>query len=210
MADKKNEDKEIRLAQGQVSAVAEDSRKVEGYALLFGVKSTDLWFEEVIERGAIDENTILTSDVFALMNHDRCRGVLARSKQGVGSLELTIDEKGLKYSFEAPKTALGDELLENIRRGEIDSSSFGFRVESDTWVWDEAGSGADKRTVHKIAEIYDVSPVYTAAYAATTVCLRGLEAVKEEHRAAKKRDQEERQAAYLSDIKKKYNYQSKN
>lgn len=45
-------------------------------------------------------------------------------QSGTGSLTLSIDSKGLRYRFEAPKTGLGDELMENIRRGEIAESSF--------------------------------------------------------------------------------------
>ena len=112
------EDKrETRNYSCRVSA-QEESRTVEGYALLFDTPSDGLSFEEVIEPGALD-GVLERSDVFALMNHDRYRGVLARSKRGKGSLQLEVDAKGLKYSFEAPKTALGDELLENIRRGEV-------------------------------------------------------------------------------------------
>lgn len=149
---------------------------VEGYALLFDTPSDGLSFEEVIEPGALD-GVLERSDVFALMNHDRYRGVLARSKRGKGSLRLEVDAKGLKYSFEAPKTALGDELLENIRRGEVDESSFAFAVESDTW--EKRSDGTWKRTIHKFEEIYDVSPVYTAAYSKTSVYMRGKEQAEE-------------------------------
>ena len=91
-----------------------EKRTVEGYAMLFGVKSDGLYFEEVIERGALD-GVIEKSDVFALLNHNRDRGILARSVNGKGSLTLTVDSKGLKYRFEAPRTMLGDELMENLR-----------------------------------------------------------------------------------------------
>ena len=104
-----------------------EKRTVEGYAMLFGVKSDGLDFEEVIERGALD-GVIEKSDVFALLNHNRDRGILARSVNGKGSLTLTVDSKGLKYRFEAPRTMLGDELLENLRRNEINQSSFAFTV----------------------------------------------------------------------------------
>jgi phage head maturation protease len=30
----------------------------------------------------------------------------------VGTLALTVDGKGLRYRFDAPRTALGDDLLE--------------------------------------------------------------------------------------------------
>ena len=194
------EKKEIRNTAFQVQVTGEDEEKrtVEGYALLFGVSSDGLSFEEVIERGALD-GVVNKSDVFALMNHNHGRGLLARSNKGKGSLSLTIDEKGLKYRFEAPKTALGDELLENIRRGEICESSFCFDVEKDTW--EKKSNGKWKRTVSKIGNLYDVSPVYNAAYSATSVYMRGKEQVEEEL----SRQNEENLKEYYSNIEQSLN-----
>ena len=91
-----------------------DSRTVEGYALVFGKQSRDLGgFTEVIEPTAL-EGILEKSDILCLLNHNEDRGILARSKYGTGSLELTIDDTGLKYRFEAPNTALGDEVLEGL------------------------------------------------------------------------------------------------
>lgn len=194
------EKKEIRNTAFQVQVTGEDEEKrtVEGYALLFGVSSDGLSFEEVIERGALD-GVVNKSDVFALMNHNHGRGLLARSNKGKGSLSLIIDEKGLKYRFEAPNTALGDELLENIRRGEICESSFCFDVEKDTW--EKKSNGKWKRTVSKIGNLYDVSPVYNAAYSATSVYMRGKEQVEEEL----SRQNEENLKEYYSNIEKSLN-----
>ena len=194
------EKKEIRNTAFQVQVTGEDEEKrtVEGYALLFGVSSDGLSFEEVIERGALD-GVVNKSDVFALMNHNDSRGILARSSKGKGSLSLSIDEKGLKYRFEAPKTALGDELLENIRRGEICESSFCFDVEKDTW--EKKSNGKWKRTVSKIGNLYDVSPVYNAAYSATSVYMRGKEQAEEEL----SRQDEENLKEYYSNIEQSLN-----
>lgn len=153
------------------------SRTIEGYALLFDTPSDGLCFDEIIERGALD-GVIEKSDVLAVLNHNVDRGVLARSRNGEGSLTLIVDEVGLLYRFEAPNTALGDELLENLRRGEVCESSFCFTVESDSWDFEQ--NGRDKRTIHKIAELFDVSPVYSGAYSATTVYTRS----RDEQRAA--------------------------
>lgn len=192
--------KEIRNTTYQVTS-DEEKRTIEGYALLFDTKSDGLYFEEVIERGALD-GVIEKSDVFALLNHSQSRGVLARSKKGNGSLSLTVDSKGLKYRFESPKTALGDELLENIRRGEVDESSFAFTVEKDTW--EKNDDGTWKRTIHKFGELYDVSPVYNAAYSATSVYMRG----KEQAEKALE-DQEKRQDTELKEYWKKIDKQFK-
>ncbi len=156
-----------------------EKRTVEGYAMLFGVKSDGLDFEEVIERGALD-GVIEKSDVFALLNHNRDRGILARSVNGKGSLTLTVDSKGLKYRFEAPRTMLGDELLENLRRNEINQSSFAFTVADGGEKWERMKNGKWKRTISQFARIYDVSPVYNAAYSKTTVCMRGKEQAEKE------------------------------
>jgi HK97 family phage prohead protease len=163
----------------QVTGENEEKRTVEGYALLFDTPSDGLSFEEVIERGALD-GVIQQSDVFCLLNHDQRRGILARSKKGQGSLMLSVDEKGLKYRFEAPKTPLGDELLENLRRGEIAESSFCFDVEKDTW--EKKKDGTWKRTVQKIGMLYDVSPVYNAAYSKTSVYTRGREEAEKQEK----------------------------
>lgn len=192
--------KEIRNATYQVTS-DEEKRTVEGYAMLFDTKSDALSFEEVIERGALN-GVIAKSDVFALLNHSQSRGILARSKKGSGSLTLTVDSKGLKYSFEAPNTPLGDELLENIKRGEIDESSFAFTVEKDTW--EKKSDGGWKRTIQKIEQIYDVSPVYNAAYSATSVYTRGKEQAEEELR--KKQENEKYHSEdYWNNIEKQLN-----
>lgn len=153
-----------------------ETRTVEGYAVVFDSLSNDLGgFNEIISRNALD-GVLEKSDVFCLLNHDNSRGILARSNKGQGSLELTIDDKGLKYRFGTPKTALGDELLEGLRRGDINASSFAFTVGSDTWEKREDGSYL--RTINSIKELFDVSPVYQPAYSATSVDTRGLDQLK--------------------------------
>lgn len=155
----------------------EESRKVEGYAIVFNSDSNDLGFIEQIEPTALDNDTILRSDVFCWLNHDEKRGCLARSKNGKGSLKLTIDELGLRYEFEAPNTVLGDELLESIKRKDITSSSFAFTVAKGGDKW-EKRDGKYYRTITKINRLYDVSPVYTAAYDATSVNCRSFNEMK--------------------------------
>lgn len=195
--DKKREIRNTSF-QVQVTGENEEKRTVEGYALLFDTPSDGLSFTEVIKRGALD-GVLEKSDVFALLNHDQRRGVLARSKYGKGSLSLSVDDKGLKYRFDAPKTALGDELLENIRRGEIGESSFCFDVEKDTW--EKRSDGSWKRTIEKFGNIYDTSPVYNGAYSKTSVYMRGKEAAEEELRHR----EQEIPESYYQNIEKSLN-----
>lgn len=185
--------KEIRNIAAEVTVDGE-SRTVEGYALLFNVPSDGLDFEEIIEPRALD-GVIEKSNVFALLNHDERRGILARSKKGAGSLSLTVDGKGLRYRFDAPRTALGDELLEYLKRGEVTESSFAFTVAED--VWEKKGE-TWKRTIKKIDELYDVSPVYDAAYSKTTVYMRGKEQLEQELREQRERELD----AYYTNLNK--------
>ncbi len=185
----------------------EEKRTVEGYALLYDTPSDGLPFTEVIERGALD-GVIEKSNIFALLNHDRDRGILARSKFGVGTLSLELDDKGLKYRFEAPKTAVGDELLEYLRRGEIEESSFAFTVESETWAIVDEKKDIWKRTIHKISRLYDVSPVFDAAYSATSVNMRGKEQAEAAIAQARQAETHKRVqlSNYYSKINKSFNF----
>ena len=76
----------------------DESRTVTGYAIMFESPSEDLGFIEVIHKGAVTDETIKNSDVFAKLNHNDEK-VLARSKFGQGSLLLEVDDKGLRYIF---------------------------------------------------------------------------------------------------------------
>lgn len=194
-----NEKKEIRSIEFRVSA-AEGSRTVEGYALLFNTDSTPMgWSGDWVERiapGALD-GVLERSDVLCLLNHDESRGVLARWRQGEGSLQLEVDDKGLLYRFEAPNTALGDELLEGIRRDDIASSSFAFTVEDEEWL--KRNDNTYERIIKRFGQIYDVSPVYRPAYEDTTVAVRRLDEMsREEKRGILK--------SYYEQVEKKFRH----
>ena len=172
---RKDNNIEIR-ATNSTPVVSQDSRTVEGYAVVFNSQSEDLGFYETINPAAITEDVLKRSDVFCLFNHDLDK-VLARSKYGTGSLQLQLDEQGLKYTFTAPNTDLGDELLEYLRRGDIDSSSFAFTVSTDegSEVWTTGTDGRQYREILKIDELHDVSPVWNPAYSSTSVSQRTLD-----------------------------------
>ncbi len=179
MAKKTNiiDNKEIRRAE--ISAQS-DGRHVSGYAVRFESESVNMGFVEIIHRGSITEETINESDVFALLNHNE-NTVLGRSNHGTGSLTLTVDNAGVYYEFDAPKTSAGDELLEHIKRGEISQSSFAFSVANEEGAekWTKRTDGVIIRDIYKIARLYDISPVYQPAYSETTCSKRALEKIEE-------------------------------
>lgn len=167
--------KEIRQLQSDFRLT--ENRTVEGYAALFESPSSNIGWIETIHKGAINEDTINESDIFAKFNHEDNK-ILARSKNGVGSLLLEVDDKGLRYMFEAPKTALGDELLEYLNRGDISQSSFAFSVskDADSERWYKK-DGIIYRDIYKIERLYDVSPVFQPAYNETS-CSARFEEIK--------------------------------
>ena len=198
-----NREKEIRGISYRAT-VDEENRHVEGYALLFNVDSQPMWGGDLIERIAPTalDGVLERSDVLCLMNHDESRGVLARWRKGEGSLSLTVDEKGLRYAFDAPQTALGDELIEALKRGDIAESSFAFTVEKDNWERKEDGMYV--RTIVQIRQLYDVSPVYYPAYEDTSVALRSLNDRKEEVRKERERLRAAELNEYYNQLKNRY------
>lgn len=159
----------------EVRAASIDSRTVTGYAALFNSASQNLGgFIEYIDRDAFNE-ALPVSDVRALFNHND-NYILARSSSG--TLQLEIDERGLKYTFEAPNTTAGNDLLESLKRGDISQSSFGFTVDTDNWEY----RGDDLpavRTITKVKRLYDVSPVTFPAFNNTTVAIRKLNVLQQ-------------------------------
>lgn len=200
-------EKEIRLLQQSVLRATGDSRKVEGRSIVFNSMSEDLggWSEKIIPD-AIDESILDDSDIFFLLNHDDDRGILGRRRNGSGSLTTEIREDGVWFSFEAPKTGLGDELLEYLRRGDINQCSFAFTVSDDNW--DRQEDGSYIRTILRFKKIYDMSAVFTPAYPATNVkCARFAEIKEAEAEEARRkieeleRQREEELSQYFLDLR---------
>ena len=193
-------DLEIRAA-----AETENSRQVRGYAAVFESESEVLGdlrnrFVEKISRGAFDESDM--SNVICLYNHDN-NYVLGRSKNGQGSMSMGIDERGLWYELDMPNTTLGNDLLESIKRGDIQSSSFAFSIANggDTWAKEERdGQSILSRTITKISRVFDTSLVASPAYPDATVAIRSLEQFQEETREKEKSDSEESQTPSKEEI----------
>lgn len=144
---------------------------IEGYAALFNSRSSDLGgFVEEITPGAFAE-ALQRSDVRALWNHDP-NYVLGRVK--AGTLELIEDEKGLFIRNTPPNTQWAKDLLESMRRGDVDQMSFTFTVGKGGSDWREE-RGMLVRTVKQFHKIHDVSPVTYPAYADTSVAVRSLD-----------------------------------
>jgi HK97 family phage prohead protease len=161
--------------------VRADGQTVAGYAAVFN-SETDIggMFREKIAPGAFKPS--LNGDVRALWNHVSSN-VIGRTK--AGTLRLAEDNKGLAVEIDLPDTQVGRDLRENMRLGNVDGMSFGFRVTKQQW--DETGD-IPVRTIEEV-ELFEVSAVTFPAYEATEIALRSLdkqrdEREKKEHNAA--------------------------
>ena len=149
--------------------------RVVGYGSVFNKLSEDLGgFREMIMPGAFDD--VLDNDVRLLFNHDQ-NFVLGRTASG--TLNLSVDENGLRYSAELPDTTFAKDLTKLMERGDINQSSFSFVIENDSW--EQTENGYPLRKINKVKRLYDTAIVTYPAYPDAGVGLRSLEQHKMEN-----------------------------
>lgn len=133
---------------------------ISGYALKFNTPSKDLGgYKEIITPEALKEADL--SDVCLLIGHDFTQ-ILGRTKSG--TLELALDETGLKFKCTLPNTSYANDVYENIQAGNIDSMSFGMIIPKDGDTFEKDEKGDVIRKVNKINSLFDVSVVSVPAY----------------------------------------------
>ncbi|EKS0982337.1 TPA: HK97 family phage prohead protease [Escherichia coli] len=193
-------DGEVRSFLGEVRTEGQNDEptKIVGYAAVFNSRSEPLWgFREIIAPGAFDD--VLQDDVRALFNHDP-NYVLGRTT--ANTLTLSVDARGLRYEITAPDTqTIKDLVIAPIARGDVNQSSFHFRVAPGGDRWYEDEEGVVIREISKFSRLYDVSPVTYPAYRAADSAVRALDNWKSqrsgEEQAHKSRVEKESRAREL-------------
>ena len=169
----KNE-KEIRLLAENLQVRSEDGNDekmiIEGYAVVFDSPATH-GFTEIVDRNAF--NGCDMKDVPLKYNHTDNFLILARTRNN--SLQLIVDDKGLKIRAELLDTTQGKDIYKCIKSGLIDKMSFAFTVEEEKW-----DVATDTRTILKIDRLYDVSVVDTPFYDTTSIYARALSTLESE------------------------------
>ena len=157
-----------------------EGRHISGKAISFDTQSNYIGFIEILHKGCITQELIDNSDIVFLYNHDYNQ-VLARANKGKGTLNINLQDDGVYFDFEVPETTVGNDVLENIRLGNITQCSFRFRYA------EEPGSYRDQkigdtwyRNVYKVGELLDFSLVTDPAYDDTYVDVRMRERSKME------------------------------
>ena len=177
---------EIRKFDFEVRAKRDETHGtyLEGTPIVYD-SWTDLgWYDEQIQRGALD-NTDLT-DVRFLINHNTDMIPLARSRNNNenSTMQMTVDEGGMniRVNLDTENNADARSLYSAVERGDIDGMSFMFVVDGE--LWEEEESEHPKRTITDIEKVFEVSAVTFPAYEQTSISARGLSEALDSARAS--------------------------
>lgn len=141
------------------------------------------WFEEVIERGALDKTDL--TDVRFLVNHDTSKIPLARSRKNTenSTMKLTVDENGLgiRVSLDTENNSEARNLFSAVERGDITGMSFMFSIKDEEW--DNIDSDYPTRRIKGISSVIEVSAVTFPAYEETSISARDKGALENARKA---------------------------
>ena len=138
-----------------------EGNTIRGYAAVYNSDSEWMGgFYEQIARGAFDD--VLDNDTRAYFNHDEN---LLLGRVSSGTLRIGTDARGLYYEVDLPNTSYANDLVELMKRGDVNQSSFAFLIDSDRW---EERDGKTYRIIEKVSRLLDVSPVSQPAYESAT------------------------------------------
>lgn len=175
------------MTEGDQSFIA------DGYAAKFNsptvlFEHAGVQYKEVIDARAFDGADM--SDV--IFQYDHKGKVMARTKNN--TLQLVVDNTGLKVEARLGGTAEGRTLHQEIHDGYVDKMSFRFKVAPGGDKYDQA---TRTRTITKIQKVYDVSAVSIPAYDDTNISARSFFEAEVEKEKQAARDAEQRQRLLL-------------
>lgn len=153
----------------------EERKLVSGYASVFNHPYTLYSDDEMIIQEQVDPNAFENadmSDVILQYNHEG--RVFARVSNG--TLNVGVDETGLKIEADLGGTDIGQQLYQEIKGGYTTQMSYGYTVRDAKWeeLKAEDGRTIELRTVTEIGKVYDVSAVSIPANDATSISVRNL------------------------------------
>lgn len=163
---------EVRAEESEAGAI------ITGRPIVYNSKTDLGWFDEIIERGALD-NADLT-DVRFLVNHDLSKIPLARSRRNTpnSTMQLSVDAEGLaiRVMLDTESNAEAKALYSAVQRGDISGMSFMFGVNDEEW--SDIESDHPTRHIREISTVVEVSAVTFPAYKDTTIDARSDDAME--------------------------------
>lgn len=170
---------ERRSYNFEIRAEEDDKGKIiTGRPIVYDSRTDLGWFDEVIERGALDGADL--TDVRFLVNHDKSRIPLARSRRNNGNstMKMSVDMYGLNLDYVLLDTENNSEaraLYSAVERGDITGMSFMFSIDDEEW--EDLQSDHPTRHIRKIGTVVEVSAVTFPAYESTEIYARNKEAL---------------------------------
>lgn len=177
---------EIRAFMFDVRAEQNEERGrfITGRPIVFDSVTNLGWYDEVIERGALDDADL--KDVRFLVNHNTDMIPLARSRNNNenSTMQMIVGPDGMdiRVDLDTERNADSNSLYSAVERGDISGMSFMFIVDADSW--ENQDSDHPTRRISKIARVIEVSAVTFPAYAATSISTRGLSDALDSARAS--------------------------
>lgn len=168
--------KEIRAFNFEVRAEENEAHGhfLSGRPIVFGQRTDIGWYDEVIERGALDTTDL--KDVRFLVNHNTDMIPLARSRNNNenSTMQLSVDDDGMgiRVDLDTENNADARSLYSAVGRGDISGMSFMFTVDKDSW--DDVNTDHPTRHIRSIQNVLEVSAVTFPAYSQTSIQARGL------------------------------------
>lgn len=167
--------REIRAFDFEVRAEEnERGHELTGTPIVFDQRTNLGWYDEIIDRHALDETDL--KDVRFLVNHNTDMIPLARSRNNNenSTMQLVVGEEGMsiRVDLDTENNAESKSLYSAVERGDISGMSFMFIVDQDSW--EDIDTDHPVRTVRSIRQVLEVSAVTFPAYSQTSIQARGL------------------------------------
>ena len=161
-----------RSYNAEFRADEETGNTIIGRPIVYDQKTNLGYFEEVIERGALNGANL--KDVLFFVNHDTSKIPLARSRNNNKSstMQLRVDNNGLEIEakLDVENNSEAKSLYSAISRGDITGMSFMFNIDEEEW--ENLDSDLPLRHIKKISIVREVSAVCFPAYEATSINAR--------------------------------------
>ena len=184
---------EVRAESG------EKGNLITGRPIVYESKTDLGWFDEIIERGALDGADL--TDVRFLVNHDISKIPLARSRRNNGNstMQLSPDYEGMaiEVQLDTENNSEARSLYSAVQRGDITGMSFMFSI--DDYEWENLESDHPTRHIKKIGSVVEVSAVTFPAYESTEINARSKEEL-ESARLALEKAREQRGQSVETDL----------
>ena len=182
---------------------------ITGRPIVYDQKTDLGWFDEIIERGALDKANL--QDVRFLVNHDTSKIPLARSRKNNknSTMQLTVDNDGMaiRVTLDTENNSEARALYSAVERGDISGMSFMFSIDDEEW--QNLESDHPTRRIRKIGTVVEVSAVTFPAYEQTEIstrCKAALDSARNAVDTARRGAEVDTSKLELEKLKAKYLY----